>query len=680
MAVQSSFYNTDGATRTFPSTKHIPSKAHVAVWLKRVLDNVYAVSSVEEYVLVGNSIVFDIAPSVSLYSIVEIRVADQQDELLDSPSDIALVVAIASETAIVGQNIVAVQTNATNIAAIQATSANGANITTIATSIANVNTIAPSIDNVNIVAPSIANVNTTAASIANVNTTAGSVTNVNTVASSIANVNSVATTIVPNLAEILLADDNAIIATTQAGIATTQADIATTQAGIATTKAGEANTSATSSQLKAWESQAETMTAEAYATTPLNTFVTEYTSDGDGTFTGTVTTNYSALHWAETIDDANIMHKTGDETKAGTLTLEDDLILQGTKTISDTNGFIKPTGDSVLFTKASVSSITIPVGTKILAGANIVQVLTTAYTLSLNSVGVGALDTGTKAAGTDYYVYALEAGGFIVSANATNPTGYTTANSRKIGGFHYGVIPEAFTAINNITASDATKIAGINSYTFWDLKFMPVNGDPRGMFFANSKWYDLYLCNTDHHLYGTSAAGKTIAGGTILNGRTYPKIPLFYGGDGTVTYGTFTWFESAELGAAYGKEQLSYDEFVAVAYGVLEASSASTADTGVTQHLANYTSKFGMCMATGCQYIWSRNVFSDTSGTYVWQAITEGRGSVYSVGTNPKTALLGGNRDTVANSGSRASSWANHVWLTHWTLGARFACSHLVRA
>ena len=343
-------------------------------------------------------------------------------------------------------------------------------------------------------------------------------------------------------------------------------------------------------------------------------------------------------------------------------------------TIPTGSDFTKPFQGAPLFTKASVSTITIPIGTSVKAGANIITVSGTAYTLSLNSVGVGALDTGAKAAGTDYYVYALEAGGVILSANATNPTGYTTANSRKIGGFHYGVIPEAFTAINNITASDATKIAGINAYSLWDLKFMPSNGDARGMFKANTgKWYDLYLLNVDHHLYGTSSAGKAIAGGTVLNGRNFPKIAAFYGGDGTTTYGTLTWFEAAEIGKAYGKDLISYEEFAAIAYGVLEASSAGAADTGVTQHLANYTSKFGMCMATGCQYIWGKDLIGPVGAA--WNTNTEGRGSIYNASLI--AALFGGHRDSTVESGSRASNWNITVWNTNWPVGSRYACDHL---
>jgi hypothetical protein len=337
----------------------------------------------------------------------------------------------------------------------------------------------------------------------------------------------------------------------------------------------------------------------------------------------------------------------------------------------------KPFIGAPLFSKASVSSITIPVGTAVMVNSKCISVATTAYTLSLNSVGVGALDTGAKAAGTDYYVYALEAGGFIISANATNPTGYTTVNSRQIGGFHYGVIPEAFTAINNITSADATKIAGINQYSFWDLKFRPIC-DPSGMAYIFGRWYDLYLCNVDHHTYGTSAAGKTIAGGTVSNGRNYPKIPLFYGGDGSVTYGTFTWFEAAEVAKAHSKDLISYNEFVAIAYGVLEASSASTADTGITQHLANYTSKFGICMATGCQWIWGKDLHMRPDGTgWAYHTETEGRGSLYAYQYGPTAAVFGGHRDDTSSSGSRASYWGVNVWYSVWGIGCRFACDHL---
>ena len=284
--------------------------------------------------------------------------------------------------------------------------------------------------------------------------------------------------------------------------------------------------------------------------------------------------------------------------------------------------------------------------------------------VSATSINVNGtvLTLSSPVAGKDYYF------------STTSIT--TVADANTIGGFHFGVIPVGFTAINNITTSDAEAIRGINAYSIWTKWFRP-SCDPKGMIYVAGKWFDIYLLNTDHHLYGTSAAGKTIAGGTVANGRNFPKIPTFYGGNGTTTYGTLTWFEAAEIGKAYGKDMISYEEFCAIAYGVLEASSAGAADTGVTQHLANYTSKFGLCMATGCQWIWSSELGRSTGATYTWKVNTEGRGSLYSDENGPMSALFGGSRDFTVESGSRASYWNAYVWDSAWGGGCRYACDHL---
>lgn len=53
----------------------------------------------------------------------------------------------------------------------------------------------------------------------------------------------------------------------------------------------------TMSQISRWASEAARLTAESYAIEPEDVFVKVYTSNGDGTFTITNTTDYSALHW-----------------------------------------------------------------------------------------------------------------------------------------------------------------------------------------------------------------------------------------------------------------------------------------------------------------------------------------------------------------------------------------------
>jgi len=59
-----------------------------------------------------------------------------------------------------------------------------------------------------------------------------------------------------------------------------------------------APTAATNAQLKAWEAEAERLTADSYATEPEDVFVKVYTSNGNGSFTATPTTEYSSVHWA----------------------------------------------------------------------------------------------------------------------------------------------------------------------------------------------------------------------------------------------------------------------------------------------------------------------------------------------------------------------------------------------
>lgn len=51
------------------------------------------------------------------------------------------------------------------------------------------------------------------------------------------------------------------------------------------------------SQLSEWLAEASALSAESEASAPYNTFVNDVTSNGDGTFTYTPTTRYSAYHW-----------------------------------------------------------------------------------------------------------------------------------------------------------------------------------------------------------------------------------------------------------------------------------------------------------------------------------------------------------------------------------------------
>ena len=334
---------------------------------------------------------------------------------------------------------------------------------------------------------------------------------------------------------------------------------------------------------------------------------------------------------------------------------------------SDTNyvedTFIKPVKSSPLFSKESPSSLSIPSGF-IVGVEETVIVLESDYTLDLDT----DLDTGTKTAGTDYYVYAKDDSTFYISADESIVT------DKKIGGFHYGLTLEAETATGNNTESDMVKIRGINEYSFWDLRYFPKCGSAKGMFCNGIKYFDIYLGDEDYGLDFYSKPYVKIAGGDTTNDRGIPKIPLIYGGDGTTTYGKLTPFQAYDIANAAKKQLITYKDFTDIAYGVVEGESAGTEPvSGETGHDANLTSKYGMEQATGTQYIWSAEIGQSTSGS--WNAIADGRGQVY---TNAYVAILGGSRAGAAGqSGSRYSDWAVSLSNSSWTSGFRL-CSDLV--
>jgi len=98
MGIQSQFFLADGSTRTFTSTKPIINKNHVRVFLQETTEAEWEVKPQASYENVNNSIVFDEA--YSGYKI-EVRVADTEDELEDSPTNIGIVADISEEVTIV---------------------------------------------------------------------------------------------------------------------------------------------------------------------------------------------------------------------------------------------------------------------------------------------------------------------------------------------------------------------------------------------------------------------------------------------------------------------------------------------------------------------------------------------------------------------------------------------------
>ena len=339
---------------------------------------------------------------------------------------------------------------------------------------------------------------------------------------------------------------------------------------------------------------------------------------------------------------------------------------------------VKENTTEVLFKKTAPAEFVVQKGLVVKVNDSIID-LKESYKLSLDK----DLDIGLKTVGTDYYIFGLSSSKFVISKNKTCPVGSEKEDAKLIGGFHYGLTLESEIKTGNKTELDMKNIRGINSYSFWDLKFRPICA-PEGMFFAKNKWYDIYLLNSEHITYGTSKSGQKIAAGVTSNARAIPKIPIEYGGDNSLNYGKLTWFEICEIAKSHGKELISYTEFPTVAYGVNEGkSSADGYETfaGKIEHYPQLTSIFGMEQATGVQWVRGSDVGgnrSENSIAWSWKDKTDGRGNIYSLHNNHVTSvLLGGGRNDVLTAGSRSSHWSNYLWDTHWDIGSRLSCDHM---
>ena len=269
---------------------------------------------------------------------------------------------------------------------------------------------------------------------------------------------------------------------------------------------------------------------------------------------------------------------------------------------------------------------------------------------------------GSATAGTDYAIWCTTAGALEATTDHVSPP---SANARKVGGFHYAPGENATgTSGGNTTPS-------INVYSLWDLKWRPNCSDPRGMTLIGGHfWSDIYLTGVDHHTNGTSKYNVTIA-----DGSSPPKVASLYGGDGSTTYGSYTWWECAELLSSHGKRPPTYQEFSALAYGTTEGNSRGS-DPVTTQMSAtddNFTSKWGVIQSAGCQFIWG-NHFGGPDGGASWSDNTESRGRTYNL---PNGIQLGGNFDEGSViSGSRNSRWNTSPSTSAANCGSRGVANH----
>lgn len=185
---------------------------------------------------------------------------------------------------------------------------------------------------------------------------------------------------------------------------------------------------------------------------------------------------------------------------------------------------------------------------------------------------VANLDNGSAfAIGSDYYIYICDPTNgdekidedevYKISLSSTYPSGFTASNSRKIGGFHYGVVRNVNENGNPVNSSDAEFGSGWQSNVYngivpnsvWTLLHRP-KCDPAGMvYIGNGLWGDIYI-SSDDGFDGLASA--------------YNEPPI------TGTEG-LNWYIANEKARRVGKRLPSYAEFCQAAYGAPEGQDGN---------------------------------------------------------------------------------------------------------
>lgn len=138
-------------------------------------------------------------------------------------------------------------------------------------------------------------------------------------------------------------------------------------------------------------------------------------------------------------------------------------------------------------------------------------------TSTIDFVPASNLDSGSSlGAGKNYYIYLVPDGTgckLIVSLNASYPSGYTAANSRKIGWFHTLCVA-AGTISGHLASGYSAGDIIPNSVAC--LSFRP-KCDPSGMAYIDiiDSWVDIYLQS------GTGSSTVSAYGGTITDTRYF---------------------------------------------------------------------------------------------------------------------------------------------------------------
>jgi len=211
---------------------------------------------------------------------------------------------------------------------------------------------------------------------------------------------------------------------------------------------------------------------------------------------------------------------------------------------------------------------------------------------------VAANNDGSFAAlalGDDIYIYALQAASgtaqWVASANSTVPAGYTSSNSRKIGGFHFGRVRPVASRYDTAYVPPAQIVPN----SCWDLQHRPTC-DPTGMVEVTpgSLWVDVYLNSEGGGTWPENVAVSAY-GATPIKDDIYARSDFHL------------------LARNAGKRIPSAEEFLTYAEGAPQGNDATndtawsaTTNTGPTNTgaVAKAVSMFNVVDAAGNLWEW----------------------------------------------------------------------------
>lgn len=276
--------------------------------------------------------------------------------------------------------------------------------------------------------------------------------------------------------------------------------------------------------------------------------------------------------------------------------------------------------------------------------------------------------------GKDFYIYAVVQDGavhFVACANSVNPTGYSSATCRKVGGFHCECADIGANTYGGSGHWLYGYMAGdILPYSVWDCYHRPF-GAPEGYVYVpgSNIWASIYGLSWSGSYTATenSLVLRSVNGGTWADGTSAEPFHC-------------TKFD--QILAQQGQRLMWQDEFIRASLGSNQGTAIKgAADPGTTGgHFdtagVRMVSWIGLEDCCGALWQWGKEGAGAKGTTWANDPLSD----LYAKGSsfcNGGRVLFGGAWDDGACCGSRASGWSNGAFVLFAALGARGASEPL---